>query len=88
MGIILKLITLILAILAILVWLKIFRLKDLQQKIHLKTARKDIPPAQSIDSCAYCGIFIPKKTAIRGQHGFYCSQEHCAKAEQKADVSK
>jgi len=89
MGIILKLITLALAILAILVWLKIFRFKDLQQKVQAKTsARKIGASAQSVDSCAYCGVFIPRDSVFRGDHGVYCSQEHCNKAEQKAEMSE
>lgn len=88
MGILLKLITLVLAVLAALVWLKVLRFESLQQQLRHKSPAKSIEKnAQSIDSCAYCGVYLPKSSAFKGRHGIYCCQDHLTKGEaQKDDV--
>lgn len=86
MGIILKLVTLALAVLAVLVWLKVLRFESLGRQLRQKSSAKSVEkPAQSIDSCAYCGVFLPRNTAFKGRHGIYCCQEHLTKGEAKKE---
>jgi uncharacterized protein len=35
---------------------------------------------QDMVACAHCGLHLPKRDAVQGAHGAYCSTEHRAAA--------
>lgn len=52
-----------------------------QRRAPSPTARPTaIAPAQDMVTCAHCGVHLPKREAVQGTHGLYCSTEHRAAA--------
>ncbi len=48
-----------------------------------RSAATDTSPApatQDMVACAHCGLHLPKRDAVQGAHGAYCSTEHRAAA--------
>ncbi len=39
-----------------------------------------IAPVQDMVMCAHCNIHLPKREAVQGTHGLYCSTDHRAAA--------
>ena len=35
-----------------------------------------VAPVQDMVACAHCGIHLPKREAVQGARGVYCSTEH------------
>lgn len=39
-----------------------------------------VAPLEDMVACAHCGIHLPKREAVQGARGIYCSTEHRAAA--------
>lgn len=61
-----------------LVWM-ISRLRRPSSRPTQSEARAQ-PTTQDMVACAHCGLHLPKRDAVQGAHGAYCSTEHRAAA--------
>jgi len=51
------------------------------QKLYRQQQQKKqddaaLPDAEDMVPCAYCGVHLPAKNALRKDGAFYCSKEH------------
>ncbi len=44
------------------------------------SATKDSPAIQDMVACNHCGLHLPKRDAVQGSRGAYCSTEHSTAA--------